>query len=95
MVIAGRSFGPFHHSTIGEFMRKISIVTAAAASLFIAPLASAQEPDAPAPKEEPAPAPAPAPSEEPTADPAPAPTDEPAPGDEPAPSEEPAPEPQA
>ena len=74
---------------IGEIMRKISIMAVAAASFLIAPLAVAQEPEAPAPTEEPTPAPTAEPTDEPA--PAPAPTDEPAPSEEPAP----APEPQA
>jgi hypothetical protein len=47
-------------------MRKISIMAAATASLLIAPLAMAQQPEAPAPKEEPAPQDDPAPTTEPT-----------------------------
>lgn len=72
-------------------MRKISIMAVATASFFIAPLAIAQAPDAPAPKKE-EPAPAPKPSTEPTAEPTAEPAPAPAPDDKPAPKDEPAPD---
>src|SRR3546814_10206105 len=63
----------------GDIMRKIAIMSVIAASFVVSPLAAiAQEPQPPAPTEEPAPAPEPTtdPSSDQTTEPAPAPRSE-------------------
>src|SRR3546814_7176509 len=55
MASPGRCLIGTYSEDSGEIMRKISILAVAAASFALSPLAMAQETDAPAPTEEPAP----------------------------------------